>query len=240
MKKSYLRLPVRNAYNVRDLGGYACSDQKTTKWNNLIRGDDLTNLEEDEIDFLTDYGVKYVIDLRSENECTTNPDPFAKRSYTKYTNIPLMDNVMVNPAPEMLRNADFSMSEIYIDLAENAQLLIKKVMETIIESKGGVLFHCAGGKDRTGVIAMLLLGACGVSEADIISNYEVTFTYLKQNSELASETRQYPIDVMMSKPEYIEKLIRHISEKYRTAAQYLYSIGLSEQEVLSLQDIICE
>ena len=240
MKNRYVRLPVRNAYNIRDLGGYACSDEKTTKWNNLIRGDDLTNLAEDEIDFIADYGVKAVIDLRSDSECRTNPDPFAVRSDVQYINIPLMDNVMVNPPPEMFSSSDFSLSETYIDLAENAQPQIKKVMETIIEANGGVLFHCAGGKDRTGVIAMLLLGAAGVSEADIISNYEVTFTYLKQNTDLVSESRRYPIDVMMSKPEYIEKLISHISEKYGTVIKYLYAAGLSEQEVLSLLDIICE
>ena len=240
MQKRYVRLPLRNAYNVRDLGGYACSDGKTTKWNNLIRGDDLTNLNEDETDFLINYGVKTVIDLRSENECSTNPDPFAQRSDVQYMNIPLMDNVMADPPPEMIRNFDFSLSKTYADLADNAQPKIKKVIEAIIDSNGGVLFHCAAGKDRTGVIAMLLLGAAGVSEADIISNYEVTFTYLKQNSDLVSQTRKYPSDVMMSKPEYIEKLIDHVSEKYGTVKQYLYSAGLSERAVLSLQDILSE
>lgn len=59
------------------------------------------------------------------------------------------------------------------------QRRIQEIFKILANAEGGVLFHCTAGKDRTGVIAALLLGICEVSENDIIANYEVTNTYIQ-------------------------------------------------------------
>ena len=62
-------------------------------------------------------------------------------------------------------------------LLEN-KTAIKETFEILAEAKGCTIFHCTAGKDRTGIIAMLILGLSGVSRKDIIANYEVTYTYI--------------------------------------------------------------
>lgn len=242
MEKNYVRLPLEHAYNVRDLGGYPCNNNQSTKWHNLLRADDLSRLDENEIQFLIDYGVKVVIDLRSSSECERSRNPFLNHPDVQHVNIPLMGNVIETPSPELLKEMSVSLKETYIDMIENAQEKIKRIMAIIIESKGGVLFHCSAGKDRTGVVAMLLLGVVGCVESDIISNYEVSYTNLCQNEELkkAFEQYQFPKELLMSKAEWMKDVLVHISEKYASVTHYLRVIGLSENEIVELQQIISE
>ena len=239
-QKKYIRLPLKNAYNVRDLGGHACSNGRCTRWNTLLRADDLNNLEDSEIDFLIEYGVKCVIDLRSTEECELHPDPFAKDSRVKYINIALMTNVMTDITVEILEKANFSLGKTYIDMANNAQEKIRNVFQIIAESDGGVLFHCAAGKDRTGIIAMLLMGAVGVSMPDMVFNYEITHTCIKQNPDFTKSLKGYPIEASFSKPEYIENLIFYILDKYISIPQYLKTIGVTYEMMEKIQNKFCE
>lgn len=85
----FVRLPLTNAYNVRDLGGYACRDGGRTRWHRLLRGDDLASLDSAEIEFLLGYGLGTVIDLRSQAECERRPSPFAVRTEVDYFCLPL-------------------------------------------------------------------------------------------------------------------------------------------------------
>lgn len=69
---------------------------------------------------------------------------------------------------------------VYKSLLDNDAPSIRCVMEAIDECGAGgcTLFHCRAGKDRTGVIAMLLLGLAGVSDEDIVADYAATQQYL--------------------------------------------------------------
>ena len=89
------------------------------------------------------------------------------------------------------------------------------------------------GKDRTGVVAMLLLGICGVAKEDIIANYQVTRTYLKDHVEL-----KLP-DVLMnlnySKAEWMEETYDYLMDKYGSFENYLLAVGLSKNQIKKLR-----
>lgn len=90
-KQNYRHLPLKNAYNVRDLGGYPCkSGNKITNYHSFLRADDLHYLDDEDINLLIEYGLTAVIDLRSVEEVGEYPDPFEKRGDIHYANIPLI------------------------------------------------------------------------------------------------------------------------------------------------------
>lgn len=237
----YVRLPLKNAYNVRDLGGYPCLDGGVTKWNTFLRGDDLAHLDQEEIQFLMDYGVKTVIDLRSASELRQYPDPFSQVEQVSYHNIPLMTGDIADATKIVAENPSDFIGEFYLALVRQEPSLIKIVLDTIAEAgPGGVLFHCTVGKDRTGIIAAMLLGIAGVATADIVSNYEVTHTYNSFNPVLKEGNRLFPKEVMFSKAEYLQHTIDYIVEHYGTFREYLIRMGICESTLQNIQERFVE
>ena len=227
---NYIRLPLKNAYNVRDLGGYPCNGG-VTRWKQFVRADDLGRLDECDMQLLINYGIRTVIDLRSANELAASPSPFASSDVVKYINIPLIpgeaaDVTKLTEAPP----ADF-LPNFYLLILKNGGNAIKKVMETIANAAaGGTLFHCAAGKDRTGIVAALILELAGVCRADIISNYEVTHTYIMKNPNFITQMneRKIPIEYIYSNREYLQPTLDYIAE-LGGIQSYLESIGVSAE-----------
>jgi len=233
--QNYIRLPLCNAFNIRDLGGYSTADGAVTKFHTFLRADDLANLDDAELQFLLDYGVHTIIDLRSKEECEKQPNPFAARTDVRYHNIALLDNVIDEDADALGATAQEFIKDFYIGLVDNTAAAIGAVFTALADADGAVLFHCAAGKDRTGVIAALLLGLAGVSEADIIANYEVTYTYIRRNPTFAGA--EYHSDLMLSSREYIESMIACVNSAHGGFVQYLKSdTELTDERVQRIRE----
>ena len=112
---------------------------------------------------------------------------------------------------------------------------IKKIFEFIAEQSGCTLFHCVAGKDRTGVLAMLLLGLAGVDKPDIIANYEVTRTYLSEKMTTQEATAQYPLELMESRREYMKPAIEYIFTTFNNVENYLKHIGISTETLTKVK-----
>lgn len=176
-KKKLLKL--EKIYNARDLGGIKTPDGFFTKYKVFVRSDNTDELSDQDITYLKNYGIKTVIDLRSENEIKNFPD--------KLRNVKGIDwyNVDIKKGNKMSRK--LISDNDYIELVKytgdgNSQ---KKLFDLIANLKEGtVLFHCAAGKDRTGVLAMLLLKLVGASDEDIVDNYSVSFDLIKNRPSI--------------------------------------------------------
>lgn len=242
MNTSYfVRLPLVNAYNVRDLGGYSTSIGRFTKGHTFVRADDPCNLEEEDINFLLDYGIKAIVDLRSEEELQRSPNPFATNRHVDYINIPLMIDSIDDVTKISSLNPTGFLTSFYIDIIKKAKNSIKKIFTFYGEhADGGVMYHCAAGKDRTGIISMLLLGLVGVDKYDIISNYEITYTNLRRNPNFMNNLDNYnvPMDLMYSKDNYIEPLIDYIIEEYGDFHSYLLSCGILEENLCKIKTML--
>lgn len=228
--ENIIRLPLEKAYNVRELGGYV-GKHAITCWKRFLRGDDISALTPNDIAYLKAYGVTSVLDLRSNHECEHHPDAIINDEDIQYYHVPFMagevDNIM-NNVDKSLQIQDF-----YLDLLHD-QSKVKKIMETIADApKGCLLFHCAGGKDRTGVLSMLLLSLVEVDNEDIMTNYQVSFINLKRNKVLKDYVMPENMDIscMYSLPESIEACLNHIYETFGTTYKYLRSCGLSDTQI---------
>ena len=224
---NYNRLPMEGAYNVRELGGYAAANGAVTRYHEFLRSERLDSISKKDWDFLKCYGLGAIIDLRGEPEAEKFPNAFADDDSVAYINLPFItDNVL---DMREVREKGFDPGQFYINLTEYRRMVGKLMRFIIRQRKKCVLFHCTAGKDRTGVLAMILLGICGVSREDIMANYEVTYSYLDGNVDV-----DYPVGLeklQYSKREWIAGAYDHILEKYGSFYRYFIACGLTPTEI---------
>ncbi|MFG1925364.1 tyrosine-protein phosphatase [Cryptosporangium sp. NPDC048952] len=154
--------------NVRDLGGLGAIRPRA-----LIRMEAPTRLSESGWAALWDYGVRTMLDLRAADECP--PDDAPRPAGITTVRVPL--DPVGTPFYEHWVQLDNLSSPLYFPamLAEHPAPVIAAVRAIAAAPPGGVVFHCAGGKDRTGLLALVLLAFAGATPAEIIADYLVTY-----------------------------------------------------------------
>src|SRR5207237_6399137 len=106
---------------------------------------------------------------RSPSEVLSSPNPFADGAVAEYIHSPLIDDANMNKlgdAGDMLQR--------YLRIVDIGPRAFRKVFDAMAESEGGVLFHCFAGKDRTGLVAPILLALAGVAPEHIPADYAET------------------------------------------------------------------
>lgn len=229
----YQRLPLETTYNTRDLGGIPTKDKNMIAWKKLFRSDDVCRLTEDDVAFLEDYGVGAVIDLRTKREREESDYPLENSPVIKTYHIPFVVDENIQDISQS--TVEMTLYDFYEQMILEQQSIINDLFMAVYESKDkGLIFHCAAGKDRTGVLASLLLGLLEVDEKDIIANYETSYTYLSANEDLISPEGYEHL--MYSDRSNMEKLLPLISEKYGSVYEYLKQCGLSDDILLEIKD----
>lgn len=233
--QNVIRLPLENAYNVRELGGYYTKTKELTMWHRFLRGDDISKLSSKDIEYLINYGVSCVIDLRSQEECDQAPDAIKDIEQIQYLHVPFMKG-NVGDATKLVNLENFDLGYFYVEILKDKKL-ITNILEVIASAKEGcILFHCSAGKDRTGVLSMLLLMIAGVSVCDMEANYQLTYTYLKEKPGLFDMIREdMDISCMYSKPESIRVAIDYILDTYGDINNYLKECNVSVKTIESIK-----
>ena len=163
-----IRLPLKGAINTRDLGGYCTKDGKVTKFNVFVRSNRLTELTYEDNEFLRKYNITDIIDLRGNTNIQSSfiSDDNINKDYFNLHYIPLSNIEIEQYVKENSQTKEFNYGIGYSYLLKNKEK-IKKIFKVLVNSEGGVLFHCSAGKDRTGVLAALILGVCNVNQLRI-------------------------------------------------------------------------
>ncbi len=228
-KLNWVRLPIDSLENCRELGGYSTIFGEQTKWHSFLRSSDMSKLTQEDILFLKEYGVNTVIDLRGEDEIETHKNPLADEDFCQYHNIPFITERVSDIT---LSSYEVSMGDFYVELLEQKNNTVKRLFEVIDQVEDGcTVFHCAAGKDRTGILAMLLLGIAGVKKKDIVSNYEVTYTNLESIQHVEIQYKNIPKEYMYSNRDYILRAYEYIQHTYQSVDQYLISKGVGQDVI---------
>jgi protein tyrosine/serine phosphatase len=170
-------LPWDACLNVRDLGGFATRDGRTTRWRALVRADNLCRLTWHGRTALVRYGVRTVIDLRSKKELVLEHDPFGRPELADVTrlNVPQLSD-------EFWARWNHRMTGHEGDVLtlETCRQNIAEMFTAIANVReGGVLFHCHAGKERTGLAAAMLLALAGVEASVINADHVASDVYLE-------------------------------------------------------------
>lgn len=226
------RLVFTHILNCRDLGGFE-TPYGVTKFGRFLRGGVVEVPDENEIKKLEKHGVKTVIDLRGDFEVNDMQTGLERISGSRHMNISLYEANVANANGEM-----GNLGEIYSMIVDDNRDKIRTVLEAIADADDGCLFyHCFFGKDRTGILTLLLLTIAGADEDDIIADYEVTYSYIRRYVDehadtLWSKDRTFHY----SKAETLLTLIEHIKEKYGSVYDYILSTGLSEEKINKIRN----
>lgn len=224
-----------NILNCRDIGGYpaGCS---STKFGRFLRCGIVNTPDDWEIEKLSMLGVRTVIDLRGTYEASETPLKLERIEDADVYNLPLFElNVATN------EGMGLDLARTYELIIDNYKENIANILNVIANAKQGViLYNCFFGKDRTGILTMLLLSIAGVSREDIIADYQQTYTYIKPyiltHSDLlwdSSSEKHYSL------PETMENVIDRIEDKYGSVINYIRSIGVSDEAITKIKERLC-
>lgn len=210
---------LESTCNTRDLGGFRAG-KGYTKYGRILRTDLPTELTPRDRELLINNGFTTVIDLRRETELEKKPGPFVNDPAFEYHNFTIYDGPVPGVVNKHLYEAYFR---------EGTHRNIPKILKTVAESKNGVIFHCAAGKDRTGIVACYLLYICGVTRRDIIHDYMVTRETDKPIFDrlLAADPNRDMTKIIPTE-ENLTGMIRLIKRAYGSLDAYFDSVGVTE------------
>ena len=224
--------------NCRELGGMPLSGGKTFRKGIFLRSGSPHWMKAGGTDIVKAYGVKTVIDLRGVEEIKQDGNPFIDDPDVDYHNVPLLNgnpNDTKDETMEYLRT--HILGDYYVIIAEEMGDRLCEIMRILINADGLTLFHCQHGKDRTGVVAALLYLICGASRENIISNYKISYEYLKDF--LAPMIRKMPEDLrhaLRSDEENMIMFLDYLDSKWNgDAAKLLMANGLTSDEIEKLK-----
>ncbi|SMH39118.1 tyrosine-protein phosphatase [Mesorhizobium australicum] len=234
-------LRLSGALNVRDLGGYATAGGGSTQWGRVLRAASLHRLEAAELEALAGRGLATVIDLRRAGELHEAPNPFSRHGGVAYHHVSLFDRL----APlEMVGNSDNLLLDLYKIALRERGAEFARVLNLIADAPdGAVLFHCTAGKDRTGLIAAILLLVAGVDRDQILQDYAMTGPLIAPMlEELVEHARAKGLNVdgfrqlLTCEPATMEGALIELDTAHGGVEAYLAAIGLPEKTVERLRD----
>lgn len=235
MHNSERLLTFPELLNARDLGGYPTVDGAQTRWRSLLRSDDLAQLTAAGVQALGDYGVETVVDLRWGEEIMLNPSPIGSHApQIRYVHASLLANT---PAQwrELAQGCEKERWKCVV--LEQARPQLRAVLQVIAAASAGpLLFHCMAGKDRTGLIAALMLTLADVKPESIAADYAESSQMLG-NAYLVRYKDVDPQDVLENvrcPEEGVHNMLTYL-EREGGIRGYLGKIGLNELEIARLR-----
>lgn len=202
-------------------------DGHQTAWHAFLRSDQLSGLTAEDREMLLAYGLSTVIDLRSPGETEKRPDSQELLESILYCHIPFME---ADISPEGQAGALDSLQDLgslYLSLLERKDV-IRQLFRQMDEAPDGcILFHCTAGKDRTGVLALMLLMLAGVDRQDCETNYMQSFTNLTRNPQFAYLSQNGYHYLVRSDAEDIDKAYDHIASCPHGIKGFLEGCGIS-------------
>jgi protein-tyrosine phosphatase len=221
--------------NARDLGGYPTTDGGYTRWRSLMRADDLAQLSELGLQALADYGVRTILDLRWPEEAARYPSPVPVRlPQLRYARISLLT---YTEDEWRLRARDAAKELWKCVVLEHVRTELRHVLGFIAAAPPEpLLFHCVAGKDRTGLIAALLLALADATPQAIAQDYTVSGENLREGylRRYPDTERERILEALRCPVEGAYNMLAFL-ERVGGVRAYLAQIGLSADEIARLR-----
>jgi len=222
------RLMLSKTLNTRDIGGYPTVGGKITAYGKFIRSDVPFEVSDQDIQVLLNNNINTVIDVRNDDEVVRKPCALKDIGQFEYYHYKIYGDGRI---PTSEKDVSFS----YFEMVDEQRLMLP-IMKTLSRAKGGVIYHCTAGKDRTGVISVLLLALAGVQRTDILADYLISHAYLDcMLREFCKSNLDIPAYIITPKIEYMEAFLDMFYHKYHSVEEYLLCIGLDNNDITNLK-----
>jgi len=241
--------------NARDLGGLATSNGGCVAPGRLYRSASLHEMTDADRSTLEALGIGVIIDLRAEWERREHPYEWTRG---RIVLAPLVDDDLVESITGRFADGSLRSSELedwweltrVFQAPEEHAPSIRTIFETLLEAEPaeGALFHCRGGKDRTGMVAALILEALGVTRAEVLADFLFSNEAVdaervtKDFKAIAAARGQRPLSARARfsltgvRPEWLDTLFRGIEDRYGSVLEYLTGhVGISPGDLARLR-----
>jgi protein-tyrosine phosphatase len=213
--------------NFRDLGGYQTLSGHTVAWRKLFRSGDLHNITRGDLEKLRDeIKVTSVIDLRSSIEIGERGRGIISETNIKYFNVAVVPEITTSPRKpsEPRFQGITNMGEVYLNQAV-ASAFGKGIIEAlnlIAEPENyPLLFCCSAGRDRSGMLAAILLSILDVAQEDIVADYCLS----NYNAEVLLRSREMPEWYLKTQRKSMDVFLSGINSKYGSVRGYVIAQG---------------
>jgi protein-tyrosine phosphatase len=245
---------VEGAVNFRDLGGHSGRDGRVRR-GRLYRSATTHAITRNGLARLAgDYGLRTVIDLRSEDEIAEYGTPPYADAGVGYLHAPVVTRGRATP-PEIvaryrreMRAGSFDWTASYLRMIEDGGDAFRRVFEALATPAAlPAVFHCIAGRDRTGVAAALLLGALGVSADDIAADYALTGAHLRRHSHrFARQAERLELDpaqmaaILETEAEAMHRFLDEVTRRHGSVTGAVEALGVDTTTIADLRAALLE
>jgi len=230
--------------NVRDLGGLDTANGGRTRYGAVVRADDVHQLSDEGWRALVAHGIRTVLDLRGDHEREDDPPaelpvevvhvPFMEASEAEWEEIAEEIEAAAVAAPDVAS----STRDVYLIFLERFKANVAAAVRALAQApEGGIVIHCVGGKDRTGLLVAFLLHLAGVddrevaadyalSEERLLSRHQAWFEAAESDEELARLQR-----IAQTPAASMEGVFAELEGRYGGVEGYLRQAGVSDEEL---------
>jgi protein-tyrosine phosphatase len=247
---------VEGCPNLRDLGGYETADGRLVKWGRIFRSSNLGRLTERGLNQIKRLGIQMVCDFRTEAEACKLPNRFPDSEAVGCVRLSIQHGDFEPTSVfDRIRKGDFDwiseefMVQGYIDSVERYPDVWAALFHLLADPRHRpLLFHCTGGKDRTGAAAALILLSLGVPAETVIADYGLSDGYNADvRKAIYDHLRPLGVDIAKVEPYFtapesrIRALLEHVDARYGSAVDYLTKrAGIGEKTIALLKDGLLE
>jgi protein-tyrosine phosphatase len=235
------RLEWEGCLNVRDLGGHPTEDGGETRMGAVVRADSVRRLTGAGWQSLVDYGIRRIVDLRLASELEEDPPGDVP---VEVVHISFLEDVPVERQIEIFTRWIDAPDDVvatrdgYLEMLDTYRGNVAAAISAVASAPdGGVLIHCMGGKDRTGLVAALLLRLCGVPVADIAVDYGLSAENIKplwqQWVEDAGDEKERELRrrLSASPSAAMSQVLDTLERDHGSVETYLLDAGVSQAEL---------
>jgi protein-tyrosine phosphatase len=233
--------------NFRDLGGLTTADGRPTRFGVLYRSGGFEEVTDRGIATALGLGLRTVIDLRSSEDF--DPGNRLRDAGVSVVNIPIArDGSPTDPHRPTRSDGTTDMARVYRLLVDKSAAAIGRLFELVVDGATPAVVHCASGKDRTGVIAALLLGAVGVTRAQIVEDFmrsaqvrDELVAYLRRRPAYSGVVDQFPPNTLDAMPWFIEDFLDDLARESGGILGWLTGPGgVSPTTIASLERLFLD
>ena len=212
---------LKTTRNTRDLGGHPAAGGRVTVPDRIWRSDRQECPDPEDIALLRSKGITTIIDMRTEEDNLTKPSFFRSLEGFTFLNYPIIEGDTIPESVEAVPG-----SYMNIACSEN----MPRILKAIADADTGVMYNCAAGKDRTGVVTAILLMLCGVSDEEITADYMLTKECNRERFELLRQRRpDVDMNIVIPRESFIRDFMDLFRARFGSVDGYFAFIGLSEE-----------
>lgn len=243
-------IPLTAVHNFRDLGGYQTGDGRRVAWRRVFRADGLYRLTPEDVETLRPLGLRTVIDLRTAEELSDRGTFPVERHPVDFHHFSIIDRTWDTDEAHQWeeRQSEFLRAKYHLMLQQGGEY-VGAALRVIADSDASpVVFHCAAGKDRTGLVAGLLLSGLGVDDHTVAADYALSHAAgertrewaISASPELAERFASMPAVFHAAHPESIVGVLSDLRDRHGDVRSFCATIGVDDGHWRALEAHLLE